>query len=577
MLRLNLFFAYCLVEIVFSQNEKSPERRVPQKRFFADPCPDGFTDISAHEYVEFESGNCIRILEKNKYAEAEEECKGLGGHLARPMSEEHNRLIALQGSSAFQDGKVDSNVMRPMWIGYSDRDEEGSFADSEGNPPMISFWAANQPDNTIGRPCRKLEGQNCAIVNHGLSAYWDDVWCCQKFHAVCQTKRLALDDEEDLDAFIFDEDAFDWTFSTDTFSDSFSDTFSFSDESDISDVDDSEQLYQNNSIHDQDLYCPGSSKCWTLDNESNTCLLDESCYSLECKDYNITLSFSPDIFRVDISEFDPWIKLDTHASPVYSVEDEKWLLECPLEGCNMEINEIVTYDQRYDKTYDQRFLDFTVRIGKSQYRHVPNRNGSPVELIMGDAIDEVSFTCRYERTVRVEGESFVASIESSSNSNTGSNIGNHNNSDNGKTTEAQLVAARRSYQVLSNGNLGQAFAMSTFSSESFDIPVSVENPVLIGSEIFVKIDWNFGRTSERIEFLIDSCFVEVGEQQIDLVLNNCYSHALGAQLLNEKFDKSSVKFKYRVFAPSASSESVTTWVYQYNLIFFFKLLINYSL
>ena len=32
----------------------------------------------------------------------------------------------------------------------------------------------------------------------------------------------------------------------------------------------------------------------------------------------------------------------------------------------------------------------------------------------------------------------------------------------------------------------------------------------------MKIDWNFGRTSERIEFLIDSCFVEVGEDESNI-------------------------------------------------------------
>ena len=61
-----------------------------------------------------------------------------------------------------------------------------------------------------------------------------------------------------------------------------------------------------------------------------------------------------------------------------------------------------------------------------------------------------------------------------------------------------------------------------------------------------------------MRFIIDSCFVRLGEQEVDLVLDTCYSHTLGVQLLsNSKIHHSSAEFKYRVFAPSASAKPIT--------------------
>ena len=55
--------------------------------------------------------------------------------------------------------------------------------------------------------------------------------------------------------------------------------------------------------------CPGNAKCWTFDQATNTCYMEESCYTLKCADAKMELSFSKDLFRIDGLNQNPWLKV----------------------------------------------------------------------------------------------------------------------------------------------------------------------------------------------------------------------------------------------------------------------------
>lgn len=105
-------------------------------------CPKGFTDIDPENVAEEITGNCVKILPPSTHYDATSECKKHGGHLARPVSAKHNRLIALQGSSEILP--TSRKFIRPLWIGYSDVNREGVYVDWEGNRPNITFWGVNR-------------------------------------------------------------------------------------------------------------------------------------------------------------------------------------------------------------------------------------------------------------------------------------------------------------------------------------------------------------------------------------------------------------------------------------------------
>ena len=74
--------------------------------FFPDPCPEGFEDIDPDSILEYDTGNCIKVLPENSYGENEKKCKELGGNLAVPLSVEHNRRIAEVGMTHLNKNEI---------------------------------------------------------------------------------------------------------------------------------------------------------------------------------------------------------------------------------------------------------------------------------------------------------------------------------------------------------------------------------------------------------------------------------------------------------------------------------------
>ena len=90
-------------------------------------------------------------------------------------------------------------VDKRLWLGYTDIALEGHFIDIEQNSPSISPWGnfsngSLQPDNLLKNICGKKDyGQHCVVTNFRGQSFWGDVWCCVKYMAACQTKRVLQD------------------------------------------------------------------------------------------------------------------------------------------------------------------------------------------------------------------------------------------------------------------------------------------------------------------------------------------------------------------------------------------------
>ena len=96
--------------------------------------------------------------------EAEEFCRKEGGHLASVTSEAINEYIF--------EGKRSKDISN-IWLGGSDKEEEGVWKWSDGTPWKFELWNHNSV------------GQNCLIQLGYNDREWNDFECTLKFNFVC--------------------------------------------------------------------------------------------------------------------------------------------------------------------------------------------------------------------------------------------------------------------------------------------------------------------------------------------------------------------------------------------------------
>ncbi|XP_052805334.1 perlucin-like [Mya arenaria] len=112
------------------------------------------------------------------WAEAEQYCQNLGGHLA---------VIR----DATQEALVDGYIHRQhaliktaqLWIGGTDLLQEGVFLAPVSLEPLTYFnWAPSEPDN--------LSGQHClAIFRDSAQLQWDDNGCEVQNYPLCMAEQ----------------------------------------------------------------------------------------------------------------------------------------------------------------------------------------------------------------------------------------------------------------------------------------------------------------------------------------------------------------------------------------------------
>ncbi len=109
------------------------------------------------------------------WTEAESGCLASGGHLAVIETLEEHRVV----------GEMVGAIN--VWIGLSDREEEGNFVwvnavplevGGEGYPP----WGSGEPNNSVF----PFGGQDCAQMRETDDMRWDDAGCDVDKAYVCE-------------------------------------------------------------------------------------------------------------------------------------------------------------------------------------------------------------------------------------------------------------------------------------------------------------------------------------------------------------------------------------------------------
>jgi Lectin C-type domain len=91
------------------------------------------------------NGHIYYLLTQSTWIAAEAEAVSLGGHLVTINDSAENDWVA----STFS---VYNGIIRALWIGLSDRPEEGTFVWSSGDPVTFTAWEEAQPDDLGGTP-----------------------------------------------------------------------------------------------------------------------------------------------------------------------------------------------------------------------------------------------------------------------------------------------------------------------------------------------------------------------------------------------------------------------------------------
>ena len=130
-------------------------------------CPSGFIACAGRCYA--------RLHRAVEYGQAEKDCASIGAHLAVPRSRNQNLCVAgLAG-------------LERVWLGITDREQEGVFQGADGRPVTGNegqVWSPGQPDNAGGR-------EHCVEIRNEPPGFkfaeWND-WQCTgvKDFPMCQ-------------------------------------------------------------------------------------------------------------------------------------------------------------------------------------------------------------------------------------------------------------------------------------------------------------------------------------------------------------------------------------------------------
>src|SRR5262245_31535662 len=87
-----------------------------------------------------DNGHSYFLLDQNSWTGSEAEAVTLGGHLATINDATENHFV-------FTTFAAFGSVNRPLWIGFTDQEVEGTYQWISGEPVTYVNWQANEPNN----------------------------------------------------------------------------------------------------------------------------------------------------------------------------------------------------------------------------------------------------------------------------------------------------------------------------------------------------------------------------------------------------------------------------------------------
>ena len=100
--------------------------------------------------------------------DAKAACEAEGMHLATITSQEDNDAVkAMIGNSS-------------SWIGYNDKEFEGSWGWESGSDSSFTNWYGNEPNNQGNEDCTQMYVHNAATAGK-----WNDNQCTHRMSYVC--------------------------------------------------------------------------------------------------------------------------------------------------------------------------------------------------------------------------------------------------------------------------------------------------------------------------------------------------------------------------------------------------------
>ncbi|XP_023806801.1 C-type lectin domain family 17, member A-like isoform X1 [Oryzias latipes] len=121
-------------------------------------------------WIRFGSSCYFFSVESKSWDEARKSCKARQADLVVINTNDEKTFLV-----AFRD--------KPVWIGLTDKAEEGTWKWVDGSPLNLKFWGKNQPDSDGGG---KIHGEeDCAEIRETLG-YWNDLACGTSLRWICE-------------------------------------------------------------------------------------------------------------------------------------------------------------------------------------------------------------------------------------------------------------------------------------------------------------------------------------------------------------------------------------------------------
>ncbi|XP_068102955.1 C-type lectin domain family 19 member A isoform X2 [Hyperolius riggenbachi] len=154
-----------------------------------------FTDVSQQFdcplfWTEY-NGNCYRFFPMNKtWAEADFYCSEFS------LGRTTGKLVSIHSwdENIFVFDLVNSQVPgipTDIWIGLSDRRQEGEFEWTDGSEHDYDYWDGNQPDDASNS---SAEDEDCVEIwyrYYSALRSWNDNSCKREFPFVCKIPSVA--------------------------------------------------------------------------------------------------------------------------------------------------------------------------------------------------------------------------------------------------------------------------------------------------------------------------------------------------------------------------------------------------